>query len=117
MLYNRWKLKCNALRKAKKEWSDDHENQMRHYGLTLLAETWKVWSVRPKAYRSWEGCIMEPEQDGDFGCEEGVTLFIDTLNDIHYWGLKLHGESCREDIEEDLRKIPLAKQMEGMKID
>ncbi|KAI0546827.1 hypothetical protein F4679DRAFT_598484 [Xylaria curta] len=102
-LYNRYQLKCRSLKankhKPPKNWSQEDKEQMEHYGATFTGAEWIIWCIRPKTLPQWTGCTMAIIDQGDCTTVEGVELLLGILNDIHYWGMKIHGQSCKGDIE------------------
>ncbi|KAI0875521.1 hypothetical protein GGS24DRAFT_515436 [Hypoxylon argillaceum] len=86
------------------EFKKDEDNittaryQMRHYGLTCTGVRWNLWCTVPKSFDSWTGCNMLRLYSGDCDVFEGVQQLIGIINDIHYWGLEVHGKSCKADI-------------------
>lgn len=99
-LYNRWHLKHRALQMLDiaGDWSEDHKNQLRHYSITFVGAEWELWYTIPKTYDVWSGCTMFQMKFGDCSEADGVVLLLSILNDIHYWGLTVHGKSCLADI-------------------
>ncbi|GAP84787.1 hypothetical protein SAMD00023353_0800960 [Rosellinia necatrix] len=99
-LYDRWHLKHKALQRLgiADEWPEDHENQLRHYSIVLVGAAWELWYTTPKTYHIWSGCTMSQMTFGDCSNANSVALLLSILNDIHYWGLAVHGKSCLADI-------------------
>ncbi|KAI0543298.1 hypothetical protein F4679DRAFT_569231 [Xylaria curta] len=105
-LYNRYRLKCRTLEaleaaykgNTKSNWSKENMDQMRHYGVTFAGPKWTVWCIRPKTFPEWTGCTMARIDKGDCTAAQGVASLARNLNDVHYWGLKTHGESVKDDI-------------------
>ncbi|KAJ8127909.1 hypothetical protein O1611_g5726 [Lasiodiplodia mahajangana] len=99
-LYNRWHLKNKALQKLNIAgyWPEDHKNQLRHYSITFAGAAWELWYTIPKTYDVWSGCTMFQMKFGDCCNAKSVVLLLSILNDIHYWGLAVHGKSCLVDI-------------------
>ncbi|KAI3322867.1 hypothetical protein HD806DRAFT_117386 [Xylariaceae sp. AK1471] len=97
-LYNRYRLKCAALRMSGDEWSEEHKNQMRHYGITFAASSWNLWCTVPKTFPDWTGCNMSTIQSGNCCILTDVQKLVNAVNDIHYWGLQIHGKSCKADM-------------------
>ncbi|KAI1430983.1 hypothetical protein GGR50DRAFT_698467 [Xylaria sp. CBS 124048] len=100
-LYNRWRLKSAALHhllKNKGTWPEEQKLQMRHYGITLVGPTWQLWYTTPKTYHKWTGCTMSHIIDGQCTDLDGVIRLLDSINDVHYWGLTEHA-NCKTDID------------------
>ncbi|KAH8696844.1 hypothetical protein GQ44DRAFT_779484 [Phaeosphaeriaceae sp. PMI808] len=84
-LYNRYRLKSCALQMSGGKWSEEHMNQMRHYGITFTGSTWDLWCTMPKTFETWTGCSMSTIYSGDCCILAGVQQLISIINDIHYW--------------------------------
>ncbi|KAF2650290.1 hypothetical protein K491DRAFT_683117 [Lophiostoma macrostomum CBS 122681] len=103
-LYNRYLLKAGALNGN--EWSETDRQQMKHWGLTLRRSSWELHCTVPKTFATWTGCIMSEVHTGDCLSETDIGYLVGIINDIHYWGLKVHGESCKADISSRIRARP-----------
>ncbi|KAI1733967.1 hypothetical protein F4680DRAFT_439903 [Xylaria scruposa] len=100
-LYNRYVLKCNmreATLQNQADWSEEDKSHLRHYGLTFTGSLWTLYCILPKTFPEWTGCTMKPVCQGDCLQVDGIELLIELVNDIHHWGLAVHGESCKQDI-------------------
>ncbi|KAI3338746.1 hypothetical protein F4824DRAFT_74929 [Ustulina deusta] len=104
-LYNRWRLKRAALRVKNEDnnWSEEQKLQMQHYGITFVGSTWELWYTMPKTYDDWTGCTMFSMHCGDCSKLDSVGLLLSSVNDLHYWGLMVHGKSCQADIDTIVR--------------
>ncbi|KAI0530164.1 hypothetical protein GGR58DRAFT_525214 [Xylaria digitata] len=102
-LYNRWYLKRRARQSINKNtnWSKKQQSQIRHYSILFLASKWELWYTVPKTYENWTGCNMFIVDVGTciFGGAKTVDLLLTHLNDIHFWGLTVHGKSCKADVD------------------
>ncbi|KAJ8127816.1 hypothetical protein O1611_g5818 [Lasiodiplodia mahajangana] len=101
-LYNRWCLKRSMLETINKQnnWPEEDKHQLRHYCIVFIGSAWELWYTTPKTYDDgWSGCTMSKMKNGDCCDLESVKLLLSILNDIHYWGLTVHGVSCQTDIE------------------
>lgn len=107
-LYNRYCLKARALQATRTEWSEKDKNQMRHYGITFTASSWNLWCTVPKTFPEWTGCDMATIHSGNCCVLTDVEKLISAVNDIHYWGLEVHGKSCKADIYAKVRSDPQA---------
>ncbi|KAI0116450.1 hypothetical protein GGR51DRAFT_501348 [Nemania sp. FL0031] len=107
-LYNRYRLKARALQANQNQWSEKDKDQMRHYGITFTASSWKLWCTVPKTFPEWTGCIMSSIYSGNCCILAGVQKLVSVINDIHYWGLETHGKSCKADIYTTVRSDPSA---------
>ncbi|KAJ8124631.1 hypothetical protein O1611_g9007 [Lasiodiplodia mahajangana] len=98
-LYNRWRLKCAAFQFMHDgRWSEEHKAQMRHYSITFVGSKWELWYTTPKTYDDWSGCSMFSMHRGECSRLDSVELLLSCVNDLHYWGLMVHGRSCKADI-------------------
>ncbi|KAI1194871.1 hypothetical protein F5X97DRAFT_261582 [Nemania serpens] len=104
-LYNRWRLKRAALRIKSEDnnWSEEQKLQMQHYGITFVGSTWELWYTMPKTYDDWTGCTMFSMHCGNCSKLDSVGLLLSSINDLHYWGLMVHGKSCQADIDTIVR--------------
>ncbi|KAI1133706.1 hypothetical protein F5Y10DRAFT_283971 [Nemania abortiva] len=106
-LYNRYRLKHEALRMSSQgEWSEEDKNQMRHYGIKFVESYWTLWCTVPKAFPEWTGCTMSRLSSGSCCAVAGLRELVSVVNDIHYWGLQVHGKSCKADIYTRVRSHP-----------
>ncbi|KAJ2987485.1 hypothetical protein NUW58_g4481 [Xylaria curta] len=97
-LFNRYRLKCLTLEATGQQWSNEDKSQMRHYGITFTGSKWTIWCIQPKRTQKWDGCTMEAIYHDDCCRSLGVSRLICFINDIHYWGLAVHGQSCMDDL-------------------
>ena len=107
-LYNRFRLREQRLEVAQRPWSEeDATMNIRHYGLTMQGSQYEVWCMTPTLSddRRWAGCEMRLVGYGH--CEEpyDVRELIKWINEIHYWGLTIHGPACQNDAKEMLSKM------------
>ncbi|KAI0546814.1 hypothetical protein F4679DRAFT_402787 [Xylaria curta] len=110
-LYNRYLLKCNmreATLQNQTDWTEEDKSHIRHYGLAFTGSLWTLYCILPKTFSEWTGCTMRPLYQGDCLQIGDIESLIALVNDVHYWGLAVHGVSCKQDIyrvqesEEDL---------------
>lgn len=106
-LYNRCLLKVERLKVTCKRWTAKHTTSLRHYGLTLQGASFTFWCIRlkevpenvtPQAW-TWPGCDMVEATTGNLLTSPNVTHFIHWVNEIHRWGLSVHGPSCQKDVQ------------------
>lgn len=93
-LYNRWKLRRTQV----SEWTAEHRRPLRHYGLTFAGSQWEVWCTTPAAFDEWTGCCMRAVCRGDATVPADVVQLLQWINEIHFWGLTVHGKACKDDI-------------------
>jgi len=91
-LYNRYCLRRNSLRLEGREWTKKMTECLRHYGLTLKGSEYIVWLITPclSGYE-WAGVQMSRMREGDCTLSFDVRDLIDWINEIHCWGLTVHG--------------------------
>lgn len=114
-LYNRYLLKVDAIAARNRDkdeleqreggWRDSDKHHMRHYGITFTGSTWDLWCTVPKTLETWTGCIMTRIYGGDCSIHPGPARLVGIINDIHYWGLHIHGKSCKEDIADKVHAV------------
>jgi hypothetical protein len=108
-LYNRCRLKQDRLVQTRKRWTQKHNTSLCHYGLTFAGSSYQFWwirlrqdadkrSISPKKW-TWPGCEMVKARDGNLELFEDTRTFIDWVNEIHRWGLSVHGPSCEKDVK------------------
>ncbi|KAI0442072.1 hypothetical protein F4803DRAFT_551514 [Xylaria telfairii] len=98
-LFNRYRLKSLMLEATGQQWSNEDKSHMRHYGITFTGSKWTIWYISLQRTQKWDGCKMEViYQDDCTASSSGVSTLIRFINDIHYWGLAVHGQSCMDDL-------------------
>ncbi|KAI0095526.1 hypothetical protein GGR51DRAFT_544971 [Nemania sp. FL0031] len=105
-LYNRYCLKKSTLETSGKSWDNEDQRQMRHYGLICAGVRWTLFCTVPKSFDSWTGCNMVKVHSSELDVFTGVQRLIGIVNDIHYWGLEVHGKSIKADIAAGAQSIP-----------
>ncbi|PVH91204.1 hypothetical protein DM02DRAFT_620653 [Periconia macrospinosa] len=105
-LFNRYRLKSCALQMSGRIWSEEDMSQMRHYGITFTGSSWDLWCTVPKTFETWTGCNMSTIYSGDCCILAGVQQLVSIMNDVHYWGLQVHGRSCKADIAAKIHSDP-----------
>ena len=112
-LYNRYQLKLNAYpRPTHKQWE-----LVRHFGLTMERENWKMWLFEPKIEEeaSWAGCNIRNICSGTCTSEQGVRKLLSWINEVHRWGLCEYAPGCEDDIKHViLSKDPNKPRMSGV---
>lgn len=76
-------------------------DQIKHYGISMLGPIFDIWCIMPKmtATRGWAGCQIRQVGSGKCTIDRDVHLLIDWVNEIHFWGLTVHGPMCEEDVK------------------
>ena len=100
-LYNRFRLRRQRFRISQKPWGKRHAQVLKHYGATFMGCTFNIWCIEPKLTEEseWEGCCMTRMYFGNCMSRPNVLNLIDWINEIHCWGLTVHGPSCERDIK------------------
>lgn len=120
-LYNRFKLKEKRLRRKNKNWTERRLANIRHYGITFRAEAFTVWCIRPNkpqdigdtTTETWTGCIMGSVHKNGCNTMVGVQNLMEWINEIHRWGLTVHGDSCQRDVQHCIEADELARTSLG----
>ena len=99
-LYNRFLLRQKRLHKQGQIWTQENTKVLRHYGLTMRGATYTVWCVKPTlAEFEWAGCKMTRIGHGYCNRVTDVRRLFQWINEIHCWGLTVHGPRCEKDIK------------------
>ncbi|KIX02676.1 uncharacterized protein Z518_08618 [Rhinocladiella mackenziei CBS 650.93] len=103
-LFNRYRLKVDAFRHPTLE----QLKLVRHYGSTMVKDTWTVWLFEPKITDggAWAGCTIRMLDNGRCRDELGVMSLLQWINEIHRWGLCEYALGCEEDIKQILNQGP-----------
>lgn len=108
-LYNRFLLKQKRLKATDEEPSSKDLNNLRHYGLTFTGDLYTFWCTIPTISDnfSWKGCKMVRAYQGKCNHLNGLNNLVDYINEIHHWGLTVHGKGCEDDVKHCIqRKSP-----------
>lgn len=100
-LYNRYLLKQKRIEATGKEWNDMKLNKLRHYGLTFTGDKYAFWcmTVIKSADWTWKGCEMKRVYQSNCSHLAGVENIVNWINEIHRWGLTVHGRACESDVK------------------
>ena len=107
-LYNRFRLREQRLEvTGKPRTKSDLTVDIRHYGLTMQGSQYEIWCMTPTLSddNRWAGCEMKLIGYGHCEHPYDVRKFINWINEIHYWGLTVHGPSCQDDTKYMLGKM------------
>ncbi|KAF4547424.1 Hypothetical protein D9617_43g040400 [Elsinoe fawcettii] len=100
-VYNRWRLKDKHMTLARQSWSSEQIDMVRHYGMTFHLQQCEVWRMDPVMSddKSWAGCRMSLL--ATLNCDDiaGLRNGAEWINEIHWWGLTVHGPDCENDIK------------------
>jgi hypothetical protein len=104
-LYNRHRLRRQALDLSKNAWKPEYLDDLRYYGLTLVGPKFVFWILQPLVDErgSWNGCTMTRLCGADCTDPYGVRELVAWTNEIHRWALSMHGPACERDIKIVLR--------------
>lgn len=104
-LYNRFLLRKESLDAAKQDWDPSHVKPLKHYGITFTSYRYTVWCIRVQLTNKyeWSGCLMERVYLGNCLSASSLRNLIDWINEIHCWGLTVHGPECQNDIKLSMR--------------
>jgi hypothetical protein len=102
-LYNRYFLRKQHLDKIGEGYTEKKWRDVRHYGLTFEGSKFKIWCIEPTidyADGTWHGCRMEKLSAGDCTADEAaIENLINWINEVHAWGLGVHGPACMFDVK------------------
>ena len=106
-LYNRYLLRRRSLDLAKQKWDQQHLEPLKHYGITFTGSSYSIWCIRAGLTNRyyWNGCYMERVFYGDCELAESVRDLIDWINEIHCWGLTVHGPECQKDVKVSMKAM------------
>ncbi|KIX08552.1 uncharacterized protein Z518_03208 [Rhinocladiella mackenziei CBS 650.93] len=99
-LYNRYRLKQEALEVETKEWTDSDRAEMKHYILTFVGTQYDIWVLRARFSEdssTWDGCSMVNICKSSCTSSVGVRRLESWINEIHRWGLSRHAAGCQTD--------------------
>ncbi|KAI0431208.1 hypothetical protein F5Y09DRAFT_202268 [Xylaria sp. FL1042] len=97
-LYNRWCLKRDTIKSNNRQWKENDKSQMRHYGIIAIGPVWELWCTTPSTFDEWTGCTMFRLYRGSWYNAADAQRLLGALNDIHNWGLRVHGQSVVADV-------------------
>lgn len=100
VLYNRFILRKKTIGVLGSSWTEPLVKTLRHYGITWTGSEFDIWCVVPVLTPEfeWAGCKMTEVYHGDCMNTSSVRELINWLNEIHCWGLTVHGPRCEKDI-------------------
>lgn len=105
-LYNRFRLREQSLKLAGQKWNKEQITSLRHYGITFGGPAYIVWCIRIVTKNNqWVGCRMQSVCIGNCRLADGVRDLIDWINEIHFWGLTVHGPACQDDVKTCIRAL------------
>ena len=101
-LYNRFCLKQKRVEQTQTAWSAELLENVRHYGMTMKGVRYFIWCLTPVVTSSfeWAGCDMTRVWQGScITTLASVQALFNWINEIHCWGLTVHGPECEKDIK------------------
>ena len=102
-LYNRFNLRILRIEQGGRPPDQISVQNIRVYGITFQGASFVVWCVQPKlretAGEEWAGCTMTSIHHGICDNQYDVRELTDWINEIHRWGLSVHGPTCENDIK------------------
>ena len=100
-LYNRFLLRKRAMETLGMSWNKRYVEVIKHYGITFMGSRFDIWCTKPVLTEDyeWAGCELVRVQHGYCTDLSSVRELIDWLNEIHCWGLTVHGPRCEKDIK------------------
>ncbi len=104
-LYNRFLLRKKTIGiLSRRRWTEQLVKTLRHYD---------IWCIAPTltSKYEWAGCTMTNVYHGDCVNASSVRELINWLNEIHCWGLTVHGPRCEKDI-----KLRMNARQSGIRI-
>ena len=131
-VYNRFLLKTKNGQEQEVT-SDDMDLHLRHYGLVFYKMSYQIWYCSPKIFDKshehaenssprkptaaasltapqqkcvkgqWKGFVMKELMNGDLSEIGGVRELVEYINDIHQWGLTVHGPAIKNDFYRQIK--------------
>ena len=106
-LYNRLNLRITCTEEAGKSLDQIKTENIKVYGITFQGASFVVWCIQPKPSEiacKWADCTMTSIHHGNCTNKSSVKELTDWINEIHRWGLNVHGPSCENDIKTCIAK-------------
>jgi len=104
-LFNRCRLRKTCVETLSRNWELDDAKTLKHYALKFIGPSYEFWMMSPVLYAdgTWNGCTMT-RLFGYVRTEaHGVREFANWINEIHRWGMSVHGPACGNDVKTILR--------------
>ncbi|GME34172.1 uncharacterized protein LTHEOB_11890 [Neofusicoccum parvum] len=103
-VYNRYKLKQRRMQ-GQASAAGQYASQ-RHFGLVIAGGSYQFWCTTPQldAQQAWAGCRMSLLFEAKCKAAANVRHLVDWVNEIHRWGLTVHGPECKEDVRHCLQQ-------------
>lgn len=112
-LYNRFCLRQQRLKMAGNFWTQKLTKELKHYGLTMEGIYFTIWCIKPVLTPNfeWGGCRMTRLSWGDCTMHYDAKNLLNWINEIHSWGLTIHGLRCPKDV-----KICMGERPSGSRV-
>ncbi|KAF9641746.1 hypothetical protein BFW01_g1729 [Lasiodiplodia theobromae] len=111
-LYNRYNLKLERMRRTASTapWDARHAAVLRHYGLVMAGRSYQFWCTEAVLGEdeAWKGCRMFLLFESECDQRQEVRKFVDWINEIHRWGLTVHGPDCEDDVKHCIQQASKA---------
>ena len=105
-LYNLFRLKQECNKRARTTWTKEQLKNIKHYGVTMNGASYHIWCLEPKVTPSfeWLGINMTRVCQGHCASQSrDVENLLDWINEIHCWGLTVHGPECQNDVKRSMK--------------
>ncbi|KAF1957616.1 hypothetical protein CC80DRAFT_48061 [Byssothecium circinans] len=100
-LYSRYLFHKSMLDLLELGYAEEYWQEIRHYGITFAGPEYKIWVLKPTVNYSngdWQGCTISILSAGDLVRDiVAVDDLVNWTNEIHRWGLLIHGAECHKD--------------------
>ena len=101
-LYNRYLQRKASKQKASSSAVNSTQlaADLKIIGITGSKNIFRVWCMDPKARDlTWAGATLTSVARYDCTSPHDVRKFMDWINEIHRWGLTVHGQSWKDELE------------------
>jgi hypothetical protein len=101
MLYNRYHLRLKRLKAEKAPIGRSSFENVKHFGLTFCGPDCDIYVCHPTLTEKgeWNGCRMSLVASYECTVSEDVKFLLEWLNEIHFWGMHVHGKGCEDDFK------------------
>ncbi|KAL1651278.1 hypothetical protein SLS58_000617 [Diplodia intermedia] len=111
--YNRWRLRSRVMKiRENISWTEEDGKAIRQYGLILAGAQAEVWVAEAQVTKTgeWMGSRVRRLWDGELKGIDDIDHLVNWINEIHHWGLGVHAEEVRKDVQmlgqNSRRKVP-----------
>jgi hypothetical protein len=101
MLYNRYYLRLERLKAQKVLIDQSSFEDVMHFGLTFCGAICEIFICQPTLTErgEWNGCRMSLINSYNCTRSREVKFAVEWLNEIHFWGMHVHGKGCENDLK------------------